>query len=92
MILGFRHKGLEAFYKTSSTKGIQAVHAAKLRRILGALDVAEKPEDLKLPSFNLHPLKGNLKNYWSISVNGNWRVIFRFAGIHIELIDYLDYH
>lgn len=93
MITGFRHKGLEAFYRTGTTKGIQAAHAAKLARILGALEVAAGPEDLNFPAFRLHPLKGELKGFWSMTVNGNWRVIFRFAGAaDVELVDYLDYH
>lgn len=93
MITGFRHKGLEAFYRTGTTKGIQSTHAAKLGRILGALDVAAGPEDLNFPAFRLHPLKGELKDFWSITVNGNWRVIFRFAGAaDVELVDYVDYH
>ncbi|MDR2820217.1 MAG: type II toxin-antitoxin system RelE/ParE family toxin [Desulfovibrio sp.] len=92
MITGFRHKGLEAFYRIGMTKDIQAAHIAKLGRILGALDVAAGPEDLNFPSFRLHPLKGTLKGFWLITVNGNWRVIFRFAGGDVELVDYLDYH
>ena len=92
MIINFRHKGLEAFYITGTTKRIQPAHAAKLRRILGALDVATGPEDLNFPSFHLHMLKGDLKNFWSITVNGNWRVIFQFTDADVELVDYLDYH
>lgn len=92
MIKGFRHKGLEAFYYSGTTKGIQASHASKLRRILGVLEVAERPEDLFIPSFRLHPLRGELKSFWSITVNGNWRIIFRFTGTDVELVDYLDYH
>lgn len=92
MILNFRHKGLEALYKDDTSEGIQAKHAPKLRRILGTLDVAQKPEDLMLPSFRLHLLKGDLRGYWSIRVSGNWRVIFRFVGTDVELVDYLDYH
>lgn len=93
MIKGFKHKGLETFYKTGSTKGIQTKHAAKLSRILGLLDVATEPQDLMgIPSFKLHPLKGELKDHWSIWVNGNWRVTFRFIGIDVELVNYLDYH
>lgn len=64
----------------------------KLRRILGFLDVALNPEDLNIPAFRLHPLKGELAGYWSIQVSGNWRVVFRFVGQHVELVDYLDYH
>jgi len=92
MIVSFKHKGLEAFYRSGTTKGIQAAHAAKLGRVLGLLDVAAGPEDLNLPGFKLHPLKGNLKSHWSIWVNGNWRVTFRFLGADVELVDYQDYH
>ncbi len=92
MIVGFRHKGLEIFYRTGSSRGVQVAHAAKLSIILAALDVAAKPDDLGLPAFRLHPLKGKLKGLWSMWVNGNWRVTFRFTGADIELVDYLDYH
>ena len=92
MITGFRHKGLEAFYKTGTTRGIQAAHAAKLRRILALLDVATGPDALNIPSFKLHQLKGELKGFWSIWVNGNWRITFRFTGLDVELVSYIDYH
>ncbi len=92
MIVSFRHKGLEAFYQTGSTRGIQAAHTAKLARILATLDAAATPEELGLPTFRLHPLKGKLKGCWSIWVNGNWRITFRFAGPDVEMVDYLDYH
>jgi toxin HigB-1 len=92
MITSFRHKGLEAFYVTGSMRGIQAAHAAKLARILAALDAAAEPEELSLPAFRLHPLKGRLKGHWAIWVSGNWRVTFRFRGADVELVDYLDYH
>lgn len=92
MIISFRHKGLETFYRTGSTRGIQVADAAKLRRILGMLDVADGPKAMNVPSFRLHPLKGNLAGHWSVSVNGNWRVTFRFAGTGAELVDYQDYH
>ena len=92
MIIGFRHKGFEIFYRTASTRGIRAAHAAKLGRILGLLDVTGGPEDLNVPSFKMHPLKGALKGHWAIRVNGNWRVTFRFAGTDVELVDYQDYH
>ena len=60
--------------------------------ILFALDIAEAPDELDLPAFSLHALKGDLQGFWSIKVNGNWRVIFRFMGNDVELLDYLDYH
>jgi proteic killer suppression protein len=92
MIVSFRHKGLEAFYRSGTTKGIQVAHAAKLGRILGLLDVAGGPADLSLPGFRLHALKGDLKGHWSIWVNGNWRITFRFLDSDVELVDYQDYH
>ncbi|MBA8899393.1 type II toxin-antitoxin system RelE/ParE family toxin [Phyllobacterium sp. P30BS-XVII] len=92
MITSFRHKGLEGFYWKGSTRGIQAAHSPKLTLILTALDAAETPEQLRLPAFKLHPLKGEMKGHWSIWVNGNWRVIFRFNRRNVELVDYLDYH
>ena len=92
MIISFRHKGLEAFYRTGTTRGIQTAHADKLGRILSMLDVANAPGDLNLPGFRLHPLKGNMKGHWSIWVNGNWRVTFRFVEADVELVDYQDYH
>ena len=92
MIISFRHKGLEAFYCTGSTKGIQAAHGAKLEMILVMLDAAAKPQELNLPALRLHPLKGDLKGHWSVSVSGNWRVTFRFVGADVELVNYQDYH
>ncbi|WP_288016122.1 type II toxin-antitoxin system RelE/ParE family toxin [Blastomonas sp.] len=92
MIIGFRHKGLRLLYETGSAKGIQAGHKAKLLSILAALDVAQSPRELSLPSYRLHPLKGDMTGHWSIWVNGNWRVTFRFVGPDVELVDYQDYH
>jgi toxin HigB-1 len=92
VIISFRHKGLETFYYTGSARGIQAAHSAKLTLILTALDAAETPRQLRLPAFKLHPLKGQLNGYWSIWVNGNWRVTFRFSNQNVELVDYRDYH
>jgi proteic killer suppression protein len=92
VIVSFLHKGLEIFYLTGSTCGISASHSGKRARLLLALDAAVSPQELNLPSFKLHPLKGNLKDHWSIWINGNWRVTFRFSGTDVELVDYLDYH
>ena len=92
MIKSFRHKGLQRFFETGSKAGIQASHAEKLRLQLAALDQAQKPEDMSAPSWGLHPLRGDLKGYWAITVNGNWRLIFFFEGVNVILIDYLDYH
>jgi proteic killer suppression protein len=92
MIKSFRHKGLEAFFKTGSKAGIQPAHGPKLRRILGVLDQARGPHQMNLPGFKLHPLGGDLEGFWSVWVSGNWRVIFQFDSEDAELVDYLDYH
>ena len=92
MIKTFRHKGLEAFFRRGTNAGIQAHHAAKLRIMLTALDYAKRPEDMNASGWRFHRLSGDLKEFFSITVNGNWRVIFRFNGKDTELVDYLDYH
>jgi proteic killer suppression protein len=92
MIRSFRHKGLQGFYETGSIRGIRPDHTKRLARLLTFLNQAASPDDLDLPGWRLHPLKGELAGFWSLTVNGNWRVIFRFTGIEVELLDYLDYH
>jgi proteic killer suppression protein len=93
VIVSFRHKGLERLYRGGSKKGVQAAHVPKLLRILSLLDVAQSPDDLAIPSFRTHhPLKGDLAGHWSIWVNGNWRITFRFIETDVELVDYQDYH
>lgn len=92
MIVSFRHKGLEALYRSGSKKGVQSDHVPKLTRILSLLDVAQQPSDLDLPGFRLHELEGDLARHWSVRVNGNWRVTFKFVGQDVELVDYRDYH
>ncbi|WP_232411089.1 type II toxin-antitoxin system RelE/ParE family toxin [Methylophilus sp. 5] len=72
---------------------MNAQHAHKLKLILSAMHVAEQADDLRAPaSWRLHTLSGRYVGYWSLTVNGNWRVIFKFVGNDIELVDYLDYH
>jgi len=92
VIIGFRHKGVEAFYRTGSRRGIQAAHAKKLGMILVMLDVATEPLELNQPVLRLHKLKGDPKDDWSLWVDGNWRITFRFVGADVELVDYQDYH
>ncbi|MGG7003073.1 UNVERIFIED_CONTAM: type II toxin-antitoxin system RelE/ParE family toxin, partial [Pseudomonas aeruginosa] len=91
MIISFRHKGLEVFFKTGKTKGIQAAHAQRLRRQLLALSEANNPGDMNQVGWRLHSLKGDLAGYWSVRVSGNWRLTFRFVGEDVELVDYQDY-
>lgn len=92
MIKGFKHKGLKKLYETGNKQGIKPEHAGRLRLILARLDASSVPEDMNLPGLGLHPLKGSLKSFWSVSVSGNWRVIFRFINGSATDIDYLDYH
>ena len=93
MIQSFQHKGLELFYLTSSKAGIQPRHAAKLKVQLTALNAAAALDDLRAPAgWRLHQLSGNLAGFWSLTVNGNWRITFRFIGTDVELVDYQDYH
>ena len=92
MIKGFRHKGIKKFFETGSKKGIQPGHADRLSRQLTALNEADRVDDMDSPGWDLHPLKGNLKDHWSVSVNGNWRMTFMFENGNAWLVDYQDYH
>ena len=92
MIRSFAHKGLERFYRTGSKKGIQPGHAKKLRLQLSALDTAFEIGDMAVPGWRLHPLVGDRKGRWSISVSGNWRLVFGFENGHATEVTYEDYH
>ena len=92
MILTFRHKGLEAFFKARRMTGIQPIHAKRLRELLTALNVASGPQDLSRPSWRLHGLSGDRAGFHAVTVQANWRLTFRFVGEDVELLDYLDYH
>ncbi len=71
---------------------IQAAHAKRLRLMLAALDTAANIDDMNIPGFNLHQLKGGRKGIWSISVSGNWRVTFKFENGNAHIVNYEDYH
>ena len=92
MILTFRHKGLEAFFKTGRMTGVQPIHAKRLRELLTALNVASGPQDLSRPSWRLHGLSGDRAGFHAVTVQANWRLTFRFVGEDVKLLDYLDYH
>ncbi len=92
MIKSFRHKGLKRYFESGSASGIQPNHAKRLRMQLVALDTAASIDDLDIPGFKLHPLKGSDKGRWSIWVNGNWRITFEFRDGHAFVLDYEDYH
>ena len=92
MILGFRHKGLHRFFSKGDYRGIPAQHAARIERLLDRLDAAAKPDDMDLPGYRFHPLKGDRKGTYAVSVSGNWRMTFRFVGEDASDIDLEDYH
>jgi len=92
MIISFKHKGLKKFFETGNMAGIQSKHSNRLILILAVLNTAIEIEDINFPGSNLHHLKGKRKQYWSLTVSGNWRIIFTFNNGDIELVDYLDYH
>jgi len=73
-------------------RGINREHLQKVRDILVRLDAAGALADMDVPGFKLHPLKGDLKGFWAITVRANWRVIFRFADGDALDVDYVDYH
>lgn len=92
MIKPFLHKGLKKFFDTGSIAGIQPHHAKRLRMQLVALDAATTIEDMEIPGFKLHALKGSDNDRWSVWVNGNRRVTFEFHDGHAFVLDYEDYH
>jgi proteic killer suppression protein len=92
MIKSFRHKGVEAFFKTGSRAGIQPHHAAKLTVLLTTLDAAKAPQDMTAPGWEFHALRGDLAGHYAVKVNGNWRMTFAFEGEDAILVDYQDYH
>lgn len=92
MIKSFRHKGLKRFYETGSVAGVQSSHNNRLRMILTALDTSLEIGDMDIPGFKLHPLKGQKKGRWSVSVSGSWRITFEFREGNAYVIDYEDYH
>jgi proteic killer suppression protein len=92
VIKSFRHKGLRALFETGSAVGVQPSHAKRLRTQLAALDSAQAIDDMDIPGFRLHPLKGGMAGRWSIAVNGNWRVTFEFRDGNAYVLDYEDYH
>lgn len=92
MIKSFKHKGLQKFYETGSTAGIQPAQSQKLRMRLTALDTATILNDIDLPGFRLHPLKGDLQDSWAIDVNKNWRLTFKFVDGDVYIVNYEDYH
>ena len=92
MIKSFKHKGLEKFYESGSTRGIQSNHAKKLRMQLAALESAHVIDDMDIPGYRLHQLTGDRKGIWTITVNANWRLTFEFEDGNVYILNYEDYH
>ena len=92
MIKSFKHRGLRAFYNGRGTARLQPEHIGRLTDILAALDHSRKPQDMNLPGFRLHRLRGDLRGHYAVSVSGNWRVTFRFEEGDAVDVDYIDYH
>lgn len=92
MIKNFKNKGLEKFFLKGSKAGIKPEHEKRLRLILARLHASKFPGDMNLPGLKFHKLSGELAEYWSVSVNGNWRMIFKFVDGDAIDLDYLDYH
>jgi toxin HigB-1 len=92
VIRSFKHKGLRRLFEDGETKGIRGDQIEKAENILAVLNRARRPEDMNLPGFRLHRLKGDRKDFWSVTVRANWRVIFRFEAGDAYDVDLIDYH
>ena len=92
MIKSFKHKGLEKLFYENDPSRINPEHLSKLLRILDRLDASKNSQDMNLPGYKLHKLKGKQKDVWSVWVSGNWRVTFEFEGDNAFNVDYSDYH
>ena len=92
MIRGFKHKGLERLFERGDRSRVRADLVHKIENILATLDSAESPQGLNLPGYRLHPLKGDRKGFWSVTVRANWRIIFRFGSEDAMDVELIDYH
>lgn len=92
MIKSFKHKALARLHETGSPRGIRTDLVAKIERILSVLDQATEPQALNLPGYALHPLKGDMKGFWAVTVKANWRVVFRFVDGDAYDVELMDYH
>ena len=89
MIKTFRHKGLAALFETGNARKVQPKHAKRLNLILTARHAATQAEHMAMPGMRFHPLHGGRYSVW---VDENYRVTFRFDGGHAYEVDYEDYH
>ena len=92
MIRNIKHRGLKRLYERNDKRGIRPDLVDLVQEILTVLDRAETPQELDFPGYRLHRLKGDRKDFWSVTVRANWRIIFRFEGVDASDIDFVDYH
>ncbi len=92
MIKSFKHKALQRLFLCNDRSKINPNHSSKLIRILDRLDASVTPQDMNLPGYKLHELKGKEKGTWSVWVSGNWRITFQFEGNDAINVNYEDYH
>jgi proteic killer suppression protein len=92
VIRSFKHKGLRQLHHENDGRRLPPELVERIARVLHAIENANRVEELSLPTFKLHQLKGALKGYWSVTVRANWRIVFRFGDRGAEDVDFLDYH
>lgn len=92
MIKSFRHKGLGRFYERGDQRLVRPDLQKQVRAVPVLLDAADSPEGMPIARYKLHKLKGDRKNYWSVTVNRNWRIIFRFENGNAYNVEMIDYH
>ncbi len=92
MIRGFKHRGLERFFRRDDRRGLRAEHVDRISRMLDRLDAAARPDDMELPGWRLHALKGDRAGEYSVTVSGNWRLTFAFDGEDAVGVNLEDYH
>ena len=92
VIRSFKHRGLKRLYERGDRSGIRPDLVETVERILTILDAASTPQALALPRYRLHPLKGEWKGMWSVTVKANWRVMFRFENADAFDVELIDYH
>jgi toxin HigB-1 len=92
MIRTFKHRGLKRLYERGDRSGIRPDLVDTVEDILARLDQATMPQALNLPGYRLHPLKGELQGFWSVTVRANWRIIFRFGETDASDVELIDYH
>ena len=92
MIRSFRHRGLKRLFDDGDPSRIRPDLVEKVENILSVMNAASVPQDLNLPGYRLHALKGDRKGYWAVTVRANWRIVFRFKDGDALDVDFVDYH